>query len=349
MIRHFKIWFLVLAILLAALVVFFSASIYFNSCSYRNNCQQSGRARLVHTSIPTLIPVAPQADMVSFPVEFSTENCTETAETLLSAWVAGGSPEKENFKFVDANQTDCVASFTDLLPLFTQGNLWYPGALACTSCHNSELNAAASAQLDLSSYAGILAGSRRAGGSAKGDNILGNGSWEASRLYQVLFVLKTMPLGRPTDANLDAGPIIYTGITQEAANATPGPAQEGVPRPDTEGDPGEAINLKGDPVVGAALYVPNCALCHGEEGKGGVLNPGSDDGTIPPLNPIDPLLIDPDIKTYIYNIDLFLQNGSKNPGPNVARSMPPWGAQDGLTQQQIADLIAYIIILNPIP
>ncbi len=338
-----------LVILLAVLVIFFGASLYFNSCSYRNNCLESGRARIVHTPIPTLIPLSQPANMVSFPVEFSTENCTVNAETLLAAWVSSGYPETDNFKFVDANQMDCVATFTDVLPLFSQGNLWYPGALACTACHNSDLNPASSAQLDLSSYAGILAGSHRTAGSAKGDDILGNGSWDDSQLYQVLFVSKTMPAGRPVDTSLNAGPIIYAGITAEAAAATPGPEEEGVPRPDTEGEPGDAINLKGDPAAGAAVYITSCALCHGDEGKGGVLNPGSDDGTIPPLNPINSLIIDPDIKTYIYNIDLFLQNGSKNPGPNVARSMPPFGAQNGLTQQQIADVIAYLISLNPAP
>ena len=349
MIRHFKTWFLALAILLAVLIIFSSASLYFGSCSFRDNCRQHGRARIVHTPIPTLIPLPRAANLVSFPVEFSTENCTENAETLLAAWVSGGFPETENFKFVDANNTDCVAAFTDVQPLFTQGNLWYPGALSCAACHNSDLNAAASAQLDLSSYAGILAGSHRVGGSAKGDDILGNGSWEGSKLYQVLFVTKTMPAGRPADASLDTGPTIYAGITAEAAAATPGPEEEGVPRPDTEGEPGEAINLNGDPVAGAAIYLTSCALCHGDEGKGGVLNPGSDDGTIPALNPIDSLIIDRDLKTYIYNIDLFLQNGSKNPGPNVARSMPAFGAQNGLTQQQIADVIAYLISLNPAP
>jgi mono/diheme cytochrome c family protein len=349
MIRHFKIWSLVLLIILAVLVIFFSASLYFSSCSFRDNCRKAGRAKLLHTPIPTLAPVTQQVKEVSFPVEFSTENCTATAKTLLSAWVSSGFPEKDNFKFVDANNTDCVATFTDVETLFTQSNIWYPGALACTACHNSDLSAAASAHLDLSSYAGILAGSNRSSETPKGDDILGNGNWEESRLYQTLFVFKQMPLGRPVDASLDAGPLLYAGITEEAANTTPAPEEEGVPRPDTEGPPGEAINLPGDPVAGAALYKPNCALCHGDEGKGGVLNPGSDDGTIPPLNPIDPLIIDPDLQTYIYNIDLFLQNGSKNPGPNVARSMPPWGAQNGLTQQQIADVIAYLISLNPPP
>ena len=77
-----------------------------------------------------------------------------------------------------------------------------------------------------------------------------------------------------------------------------------------------------------------------------MVNPGSDDGTVPPLNPIDPTLVDPDYKTFAYNLDLFLQNGSTPEGPNAAFQMPAWGADDGLSQQQIADVIAYIISLN---
>lgn len=349
MIRHFKIWFLVLVIVLVALVVVFSVSLYTGSCYYLDNCRQGGRARLAHTPIPTLIPVALAANGVVFPVEFSTDNCTVTAETLLSAWVSGEFPEKDNFNFVDANNTACVTTFTDVQTLFVQGNLWYPGALACTSCHNSDLNAAASAQLDLSSYADILAGSHRIAGNPKGDDILGNGNWQASKLYQVLFVLKQMPPGRPADPSLDAGPTIYVGLPAEVANATPTttPAPEEPARPNTPGGPGEAVNLKGDAVAGAELYKPNCLLCHAEEGKGGVLNPGSDDGTVPELNPLDATLISTDHNTYVYNLDLFLENGSRPSGPNPARDMPPWGAKNGLTQQQIADLIAYIISLNP--
>jgi mono/diheme cytochrome c family protein len=87
-------------------------------------------------------------------------------------------------------------------------------------------------------------------------------------------------------------------------------------------------------------------MCHGLEGKGDVLNPGSDDGTVPPLNPIDSTLVNSDYKTYTYNLDLFIQNGSRPAGIDPVRFMPPWGAQNALTQQQIADVIAYIISLN---
>jgi hypothetical protein len=41
-----------------------------------------------------------------------------------------------------------------------ESNVWYPGALSCASCHNADL-AISSAQMDMTTYAGLLAGSRR--------------------------------------------------------------------------------------------------------------------------------------------------------------------------------------------
>ena len=90
----------------------------------------------------------------------------------------------------------------------------------------------------------------------------------------------------------------------------------------------------------------NCTICHGPQGKDDVPNPGSDDGTVPPLNPIDSLLVDPDYKTFATNIDLFIQHGSRPEGPSPYRTMPGWGDKGAITQQQIAAVIAYIISLN---
>ena len=128
---------------------------------------------------------------------------------------------------------------------------------------------------------------------------------------------------------------------------TPTPAGlEEVPEPSNPGLPGSAIKLTGDPVSGDALFISNCATCHGSKGTGGVLNPGSDDGTVPPLNPIDPLLKDPNPQVFAANIDHFIQHGSVPEGISPFRTMPGWGDQNALTQQQIADVIAYIISLN---
>ena len=51
--------------------------------------------------------------------------------------------------------------------------------------------------------------------------------------------------------------------------------------------PGKAVNLTGDPVAGKVIYDGYCKSCHGPAGTGGIANPGSDDGTVPELNPID--------------------------------------------------------------
>ncbi len=348
MIRHFKIWVFLLGFGLAALIIFFAGSLYSGGCSYRNNCMGGGRAQFAHTPISTLIPATLQANVPTFSYSSSPENCSVTAETLLSAWVSAGFPEDQPFPFSDFNNVACEATFTDVQPLFTESNLWYPGALACTSCHNVELSSPASAQLDLSSYTGVVAGSQRSPGSTTGADILGAGDWQQSRLNQELFVLRQMPYGLPQNGVPEAGPTILAGIPVSIANATPTevPSGDEVARPSNPGGPGDAINLTGDPIAGKQIYVNQCELCHGTEGKGDVLNPGTDDGTVPPLNPIDSTLVSSDYKTYAYNIDLFLQNGSTPGGPNPACFMPPWGIQNGMTQQQIADVIAYIISLN---
>ena len=87
--------------------------------------------------------------------------------------------------------------------------------------------------------------------------------------------------------------------------------------------------------------------CHGVKGRGGVPNPGSSDGTVPPLNPIDSTMVSKDPKVFAHNIDLFIQNGSTPDGPNPAIKMPAWGAGKLLDQKRIADVIAYIMGLNP--
>jgi mono/diheme cytochrome c family protein len=137
--------------------------------------------------------------------------------------------------------------------------------------------------------------------------------------------------------------------SQETAVTSLTPAQaagDEVPEPSNPGGPGPAVNLTGDVATGATLFAANCSTCHGDKGTGGVPNPGSTDGTVPPLNPIDPLLKNADAMAFAKNIDLFIQHGSSPEGTNPFRVMPPWGDQSALTQQQIADVIAYIISLN---
>jgi mono/diheme cytochrome c family protein len=117
-------------------------------------------------------------------------------------------------------------------------------------------------------------------------------------------------------------------------------------RPSNAGGPGPALGLNGDVKTGAQVFSTNCVKCHGLQGKGGVKNPGSTDGTVPALNPIDETLASSDPKVFAYNVDLFLEHGSMPDGPSPAISMTAWGDLKILSPQQIADAIAYVMSLN---
>lgn len=127
--------------------------------------------------------------------------------------------------------------------------------------------------------------------------------------------------------------------------AAPPPGADGIlPRPSNPGTPGEALNLKGDPESGEKTFALYCSSCHGEEGRSGLQNPGSADGFVPSLNPIDPDMKGPE---FAANLDVFIEHGSTPKGSGAAIVMPAFGAQGIFSQQQIADVIAYLIRLNP--
>ena len=134
-------------------------------------------------------------------------------------------------------------------------------------------------------------------------------------------------------------------ISACGAKATATPAVD-VARPSNPGGTGDAVNMTGDAANGAVVFQTYCVACHGAEGVGGVENTGSDDGTVPELNPIDSTLVSKDFTVFASNLDLFVQHGSTPAGSSPAKSMPAWGDQNLLTQQQIADVIAYVISLN---
>lgn len=155
-------------------------------------------------------------------------------------------------------------------------------------------------------------------------------------------------------------PTIDALATAEAATAVAAPAPTSdadpgasagadaeIARPSNAGGPGAAIHLVGDLQAGQQIFVQYCQVCHGQAGQGGVNNPGSTDGTVPPLNPIDETLVSASRQTFADNLDLFLQNGSTPEGDKPALLMPAWGKTKALTQQQIADVIAFVMSLNP--
>ena len=192
------------------------------SCGFSFACDRAERLSLPDTTpIPTLIPATMPVmamDEVSAPVEAS-DQCYVAAADLLGAWVDAGSPETDAFEFTDANGTNCESTFEEVLPLFTKANLWYSGSLSCASCHSVDLTVSP-AQLDLSSYEGILAGSRRAEDASQGTDILGGGNWKSSLLYQ--FVVETQAEVPGHDAALSSGLMVYAGFPLEP-EATPTP------------------------------------------------------------------------------------------------------------------------------
>lgn len=206
----FKAWTLLLIFGLPVFLLGFIVFLYVGNCGFSTDCSKVGLPDVIHTPIPTLIPATLPAPEVGVG-SGGAGKCTVTTRALLSAWVSSGYPETEKFAFQDLNGAACEATFADVKPLFTESNLWYSGALACASCHHADL-ASSSVQMDLSSYAGILAGSRRTAPDAKGNDILGGGDWEASMLNKMLFIDKQMPLGRPADAFPAEGPTIQAGL-----------------------------------------------------------------------------------------------------------------------------------------
>ncbi len=121
--------------------------------------------------------------------------------------------------------------------------------------------------------------------------------------------------------------------------------------PSDVGEPGLAASMIGNVEHGKKLFDANCASCHGVEGKGGVPNPGSYLGTVPALNPVRPELFSKDPAVFADNLDRFIENGAAPPGPSPQKAMAPmsmvgYGKTQSLTQQEISNIIAYVMSLN---
>jgi mono/diheme cytochrome c family protein len=112
------------------------------------------------------------------------------------------------------------------------------------------------------------------------------------------------------------------------------------------GRSGPAAAITGNASMGAATFKNICEACHGPEGTDKIPNPGSDDGTVPPLNPIDRHLFNENAQAFIGHIDRIIQHGSIPKGPHPALHMLPFGDDHTLTQAQIANVEAYVLKLN---
>ena len=114
------------------------------------------------------------------------------------------------------------------------------------------------------------------------------------------------------------------------------------------GRPGPASYILGNAEHGAILFKQQCQHCHGVDGKGGKPNPGSNDGTIPPLNPIDPHIYNKNAQVFAEHVDIRIQHGAIPRGPNPEFHMPDFGDSHSLTQQEIAEVITYVLSLNDV-
>lgn len=144
-----------------------------------------------------------------------------------------------------------------------------------------------------------------------------------------------------------------TETVSTLATALPAPTQVGQGSTGTEspssnegGPPGPAADVIGSAQHGSVLFSNDCAMCHGPQGKGGVANPGSDDGEVPSLNPIDPEFANQNPQVFAENIDRIIQHGSTPPGTAPKLVMPAFGDTNSLTQQEISDIEAYVLQLN---
>jgi ubiquinol-cytochrome c reductase cytochrome b subunit len=155
------------------------------------------------------------------------------------------------------------------------------------------------------------------------------------------------PVGTPSSRPRSGVPSHTHGeakgqATQPQAGA-PGAQEEQI---GPHGFPEKAASIIGNADLGAVTFKNICEACHGPRGTDRVPNPGSDDGTVPPLNPIDRLLFNDNAQTFANQIDRLIQHGSIPKGPNPRLEMLPFGDENTLTQAQIANVEAYVLKLN---
>ncbi len=163
-----------------------------------------------------------------------------------------------------------------------------------------------------------------------------------SQLNQLAdFLLSAHPAGSAASAgSTQMSPAINNSSTGNDTGNTGAVSQK---HNDT---PGPAADMIGNVAHGALLFRQDCESCHGINGKGGIANPGADSSTVPQLNPITKTLYNNDPQTFADNIDTFIQHGSNPAGANPTLRMFDYGDSYTLTQQQIANIEAYILSIN---
>ncbi len=218
----------------------------------------------------------------------------------------------------------------------------------CTPCHGAQAEGVIGPALrnspyiqsasDQSIHATIEAG--RLGKGMPAWYTQDGGPLTQAEIASIVDYLKTLQGVSPVPASTPV-PAEPTPTPLPAGAPTPQPAQ-----PSEPGGPGPAASMTGDVGRGMVAFGQNCAVCHGPEGVLGIPNPGSDDGSVPDLNPIDPTIANPNPSIFAVNVDLFIEHGSVPAGPSPRIIMPSFGDGKMLADQEIADLIAYVMSLN---
>jgi len=95
--------------------------------------------------------------------------------------------------------------------------------------------------------------------------------------------------------------------------------------------------LPGDPTKGESLYGQNCTSCHGSSLDGGIG---------PALNPIEKLPGVANPLSPAFLIDIITNGREPQSGDPRTTAMPKKGGNDKLTDQDVKDLAAFIIVQN---
>ena len=160
---------------------------------------------------------------------------------------------------------------------------------------------------------------------------------QVNDLIDYLFDLKLASIPKSSSTSAQTAPVVNP--------ASPDPVLESTSSASNKLT-GASANIIGSAEQGGVLFATQCAGCHGPKGTGNIPNPGSDEGSVPGLNPIGRELFSKDPQGFANEIDRFIQHGSAPPGKEPSLRMPAFGDSSSLTQQQVSNIEAYILKLN---
>jgi len=182
------------------------------------------RARLRNNRMPPGMPFDITEANRDGPVVKSKTGGQLEAVKLIGAWVDAGAKETDPFTFKGKDGKEYQATFKDdILPLFTQPNVWAPNTAACATagCHDA-ISEKSAHELNMGTYQGIMTGADSLSNPTNPAKLFEPGKWADSRLRARLRNNR-MPPGMPfdiTEANRD-GPLVLVGAKGAAPAALP--------------------------------------------------------------------------------------------------------------------------------